>query len=54
MKVVAPAVGMSETPPAIDRPAPLIGQHSAEILREFGFAQADIDRFVAGGAVAQP
>ncbi len=53
VKVVAPAVGMSATPPTIDRPAPLIGQHSAEILTEFGFAQADIERFVADGAVAQ-
>ena len=34
---------MSETPPSIDRPAPLIGQHSEEILREFGIAEAVID-----------
>lgn len=53
VKVVAPAIGMSETPPAIERPAPLVGQHSTEILREFGFAQGDIDRFLANGAVAQ-
>jgi crotonobetainyl-CoA:carnitine CoA-transferase CaiB-like acyl-CoA transferase len=53
VKVVAPAVGMSETPATIERPAPLIGQHSSEILGEFGFTADDIDRFVASGAVAQ-
>lgn len=53
VKVVAPAVGMSETPPAIERPPPLVGQHSAEILREFGFAAGEIDAFLASRAVAQ-
>jgi len=52
VKVVAPAVKMSETPPAIERPAPLIGEHTAEVLREFGFDQAAIDGFFASGAVA--
>jgi crotonobetainyl-CoA:carnitine CoA-transferase CaiB-like acyl-CoA transferase len=52
VKVVAPAPKLSETPATIDRPAPMIGEHSAEILREFGFAEAEIDSFVAGGAVA--
>ena len=53
VKVVAPAVGMSETPAAIERPAPLVGQHSAEILAEFGFAAAEIEAFIAANAVAQ-
>jgi crotonobetainyl-CoA:carnitine CoA-transferase CaiB-like acyl-CoA transferase len=53
VKVVAPAVGMSETPPAIERPAPLIGQRSREILSEFRFTAAEIDRFIASGVVAQ-
>jgi crotonobetainyl-CoA:carnitine CoA-transferase CaiB-like acyl-CoA transferase len=53
VKVVAPAVGMSETPPAIDRPAPLVGQHSREILAEFNFSDEEIDCFVASGTVGQ-
>lgn len=53
VRVVAPAVGMSETPPEIERPAPLVGQHSREILGEFGFAAAEIDAFLSSGAVAQ-
>jgi crotonobetainyl-CoA:carnitine CoA-transferase CaiB-like acyl-CoA transferase len=42
VKVVGPAVRMTETPPAIDRPAPVVGQHSEEILREFGIDEAMI------------
>jgi len=36
VKVVGPVVRMSATPPSIDRPAPLIGQHTVEILRQHG------------------
>ncbi len=43
VKVIGPAVQLSATPPAIDRPAPIIGQHSEEILREFGVSEAVID-----------
>ncbi len=49
VRVVAPAIRMSETPPAIERPAPLIGQHGREILAEFGVAEAEIDELVASG-----
>lgn len=42
VKVVAPAVRMSETPPAIDRPAPLVGQHGREILAEYGLSADEI------------
>jgi len=52
VKVVAPAVKMSETPPAIERPAPMVGEHSEEILAEFGFSDDEIRRFVASGGVA--
>jgi crotonobetainyl-CoA:carnitine CoA-transferase CaiB-like acyl-CoA transferase len=42
VKVVGPAVRMSATQPTIERPAPLVGQHSEEILREFGIAEEEI------------
>lgn len=47
VKVVAPAIGLSETPPAIERPAPLVGQHTREILADMGYDTATIDRLVA-------
>jgi len=42
VRVIAPAVRMSETPPSIDRPAPLVGQHGPEILAEFGVSVEEI------------
>jgi crotonobetainyl-CoA:carnitine CoA-transferase CaiB-like acyl-CoA transferase len=42
VKVVAPAIRMSETPPEIRRPAPMIGQHGREILAEYGLSPDDI------------
>ena len=49
MRVVAPAVKMSETPARIDRPAPLVGQHGREILSEFGVPAAEIAALEAAG-----
>ncbi|MFC3527926.1 CaiB/BaiF CoA transferase family protein [Paracoccus mangrovi] len=49
VKVVGPAVKLSETPAAIDRPAPLVGEHTAEILAEYGFDDAAIADLRARG-----
>ena len=49
VRVIAPAVKMSETPASIDRPAPLIGQHGREILAEFGVSAAEIAALEAAG-----
>jgi crotonobetainyl-CoA:carnitine CoA-transferase CaiB-like acyl-CoA transferase len=46
-------VKLSKTPAEITRPAPLIGQHSREILEEFGFGRDRIDDWLKAGAIAQ-
>jgi len=52
VKIVGPAVRLSATPPTVERAAPLIGQHTDEILSENGFSQAEIRTFYEGGAIA--
>ncbi len=37
-----------------ETPAPLMGQHTREILKEAGFSPAEIDAMVAGGAAISP
>jgi len=49
VRVVAPAVKMSETPATIERPAPLVGQHGREILAEFGVPASEIAALEASG-----
>lgn len=41
----------SKTPPAINRPTPLVGQHSAEVLRALGYDDARIQALSASGAI---
>ncbi|MEM7644382.1 MAG: CoA transferase, partial [Pseudomonadota bacterium] len=45
IKVVGTATGMSVTPPEITRPAPLVGKHIAELLREIGYPEDRIDEW---------
>jgi len=42
----------SGTPPRIDRPAPLLGQHTAEVLGELGLSREEIDRLAAADVIA--
>ena len=49
----APAPRFSDTPSAIQRPPPTLGEHSREILEEFGFSDEEVARLVSAGAVAQ-
>ena len=50
-KAVRNPVLMDRDGPAISRPAPLLGEHSAEILRELGFDQTRIDTLARAGTV---
>ena len=40
-------VHFSVTPTRIDRPAPLLGEHTREVLRECGYTDAEVDAFAA-------
>ena len=37
-------------PLALNRAPPTIGQHSREVMAEFGFGPDEVDAFIAGGA----
>jgi crotonobetainyl-CoA:carnitine CoA-transferase CaiB-like acyl-CoA transferase len=52
-KAIGCPVHFSETPTQITRPAPMLGEHSRELLREYGFSDADIDGFVADGVIEE-
>jgi crotonobetainyl-CoA:carnitine CoA-transferase CaiB-like acyl-CoA transferase len=45
-------IKLSATPGAVSRPAPTFGQHTREVLAEFGFSRAEIDALYASNAVA--
>jgi formyl-CoA transferase len=48
-----PPVFMSQTPPAMQGQAGRIGEHTREVLRETGYADADIDDLIAKGLAKQ-
>ncbi|NND49724.1 MAG: CoA transferase [Rhizobiales bacterium] len=50
-KALRNPVVMDRDGPDVARPAPLLGQHSAEILGELGFDQARIGKLAANGTV---
>ncbi|MEU4979718.1 CoA transferase [Streptomyces sp. NPDC021969] len=43
----------SATPPRIDRGAPLVGEHTREVLTEAGLAAGEIEELLATGAVTE-
>jgi alpha-methylacyl-CoA racemase len=47
----APAPRLSRTPGDGSRPLPSVGEHTRAILTQFGFADAEIDRLTAAGAI---
>ena len=46
-------VHFSATPARVDRPAPVLGEHTREVLREAGYADGEIEGFVTAGVVAE-
>jgi crotonobetainyl-CoA:carnitine CoA-transferase CaiB-like acyl-CoA transferase len=46
------AVRLSETPGGVLRPAPLLGEHTAEVLTELlGMSPSELDELVAAGVL---
>jgi len=45
-------IKLSATPGSVTRPAPTFGQHTREVLAEFGFSAAEVDALYAANAVA--
>jgi len=52
MRALGCPVHFSATPTAVRRAAPLLGEHTREVLADSGYAQDEIDAFVAAGVVA--
>ena len=52
-KAIGCPIHVSQTPTQIKHPAPMLGQHTRELLRQYRYSDAEIDGFVAEGAVQQ-
>jgi alpha-methylacyl-CoA racemase len=48
----APAPRFSATPAELDRPPATPGQHTDEVLQEWGFGDREVDALRAEGAIA--
>jgi crotonobetainyl-CoA:carnitine CoA-transferase CaiB-like acyl-CoA transferase len=51
MKLVGSAVDMSRTPPSIDSPPPVLGEHTDEVLAALGYASPAIADLRSKGAI---
>jgi crotonobetainyl-CoA:carnitine CoA-transferase CaiB-like acyl-CoA transferase len=52
-KAIGCPIHFSKTPTRIDRPAPMLGEHSRELLREYRYSDAEIDGFLAAGVIEE-
>jgi crotonobetainyl-CoA:carnitine CoA-transferase CaiB-like acyl-CoA transferase len=52
-KALGCPIHFSETPTQIKRPAPMLGEHSRELLKEYNYSDAEIDAFVADGVIEE-
>ena len=51
VKAIGLPIKFSDTPGGVRRPAPMLGQHTREVLEEHGFSEAEIDQMEANGAI---
>jgi formyl-CoA transferase len=52
LRTLGSPIKMSATPPDVSRRAPLLGEHTDELMAEFGFADAEIATLRRTGAIA--
>jgi crotonobetainyl-CoA:carnitine CoA-transferase CaiB-like acyl-CoA transferase len=50
-KVIPPPARFSATPATVRRPAPLLGQHTREVLAEAGLGEEEITRLAEAGVL---
>lgn len=53
-KALGVPIKFTGTPGGVRRPAPLLGEHTREVLGEAGFAEAEIDALLQSGAARSP
>jgi crotonobetainyl-CoA:carnitine CoA-transferase CaiB-like acyl-CoA transferase len=51
MTNLANPLTLHSTPAEMRRPPPVLGQHSEEVLREYGFSPSEIDELINSGIV---
>ena len=51
-KAIGCPVHFSATPASVERPAPGLGEHTREVLLEYGYSDTEIEAFVAEGVVS--
>jgi len=51
MRTLGTPIKFSTTPTAVTRGAPVLGQHTHELLREYGYSDAEIAQFATSGDV---
>jgi formyl-CoA transferase len=51
VKALGSPIKMSGTPPDPSRRAPLLGEHTDEVLRESGVSEEEIGRLRSAGAI---
>ncbi len=51
MKTIGTPVKFSATPGGVRRGAPILGEHTREVLDEYGYTESEVEALVASGAV---